>query len=174
LSDELVDLIVRLGREIRTWGCVRIQGELRKLGIRVSVTSVRRLLRRSGLGPAPRGGPTWSEFLRSQAYSVLATDFFTVDTVGLKQLYVLFVVELSTRQVHIIGIIDHPTGAFVTQVARNLMGDLADRGRSVKFLIRDRDTKFTASFDEVLRSEDIRVIKTPVRFPRAKPMRSAG
>lgn len=167
LSDELIDLIVRLGRENRTWGCVRIQGELLKLGIPVSATSVRRVLRRSGLGPAPRGGPTWSEFLCSQAYSVLATDFFTVDTVSLKQLYVLFVIELSTRQVHILGVSEHPTGAFVTQVARNFMGDLADRGRSVKFLIRDQDTKFTASFDEVFRSEGIRVIKTPVRSPRA-------
>jgi putative transposase len=167
MSDELVGLIVRLGRENRRWGCVRIQGELRKLGIRVSASSIRRVLRRSGLGPPPRGGPTWAEFLASQAHSVLATDFFTVDTVSLKQLYVLFVIELSTRQVHILGVTDHPTGAFVTQVARNLVGDLVDSGRSIKFLIRDRDTKFTTSFDEVLRSEGIRVIKTPVRSPRA-------
>jgi len=167
MNEELVELIVRLGRENRRWGCIRIQGELRKLGIRVSATSVRRILRRNGLGPAPRSGPSWSEFLRSQARSVLATDFFTVDTVLLKQLYVLFVIELSTREVHILGITDHPTGEFVTQIARNLVGDLLDRGRSVKFLIRDRDTKFTASFDEVFRSEGIRVIKTPVRSPRA-------
>jgi putative transposase len=167
MPDQLVDLVARLGRENRSWGCVRIQGELRKLGIRVSATSVRRVLRQHGLGPAPRGGPTWSEFLRSQAHSVLATDFFTVDTVSLKQLYVLFVIELSTREVHILGVTEHPTGAFVTQLARNLMSDLADRGRSIKFLIRDRDTKFTASFDEVFRSECIRVIKTPVRSPRA-------
>jgi len=167
MASELVDLIVRLGRENRTWGCVRIQGELRKLGIRVSATSVRRVLRRAGLGPAPRGGPTWVEFLRSQAHSVLATDFFTVDTVGFNQLYVLFVIELSTRQVHILGVSDHPTGAFVTQVARNFVADLHDRGRSIKFLIRDRDTKFTASFDEVFRTEGIRPIKIPVRSPRA-------
>jgi len=137
MNEELVELIVRLGRENRRWGCIRIQGELRKLGIRVSASSVRRILRRHGLGPAPRSGPTWSEFLRSQAQSVLATDFFTVDTVLLKQLYVLFVIELSTREVHILGITDHPTGEFVTQIARNLVGDLADRGRSIKFLIRE-------------------------------------
>lgn len=167
MSNVLVELIVRLGRENRRWGCVRIQGELRKLGIRVSASSVRRILRRHGLGPVPRSGPTCSEFLRSQAHSVLATDFFTVDTVSLRQLYVLFVIELSTREVQILGVTDHPTGSFVTQVARNLVGDLADRGRCIKFLIRDRDAKFTASFDEVFRSEGIRVIKTPIRSPRA-------
>jgi transposase InsO family protein len=98
---------------------------------------------------------------------VLATDFFTVDTVGLTRLYVLFVIELSTREVHVLGISEHPTGAFVTQLARNLGADLEDRGRSVKFLVRDRDAKFTASFDEVFSSEAIRVIKTPVCSPRA-------
>ena len=167
MSDELVELIVRLGRENRRWGCVRIQGELRKLGIRVSASSVRRVLRRHGLGPVPRKGPTWSEFLRSQAHGVLAMDFFTVDTVTLRQLYVLFVIHLSTREVQILGVTDHPTGAFVTQLARNLAGDLLDRGRSIKFVIRDRDAKFTASFDEVFASQGIRVIKTPVRSPRA-------
>ncbi len=167
LSDDLVEVIVRLGRENRSWGCVRIQGELRKLGVRLSASSVRRVLRRHGLGPAPRRGPTWSEFLGSQAKSVLATDFFTVDTIGLRRLYVLFVIELSTREMHVLGITEHPTGAFVTQLARNLVADLHDRGRSIKFLIRDRDAKFTASFDEVFASEEIRVIKTPVRSPRA-------
>lgn len=167
MSDELVDLIVRLGRENRSWGCIRIQGEMRKLGIRVSASSIRRVLRRHRLGPAPRSGPTWSEFLRAQAHSVLATDFFTVDTVSFKNLYVLFVIELSTREVHVLGVTAHPTSAFVTQVARNLVGDLLESGRTMKFLVRDRDTKFTASFDEVFRSEGIRVIKTPVRSPRA-------
>jgi len=105
--------------------------------------------------------------LTSQASSVLAADFFTVDTVWMTQLYVLFVIELSTREVHVLGVTDHPTGAFVSQVARNLVGDLADRSHDIKFLIRDRDTKFTAAFDEVFRSEGIRVIKTPIRSPRA-------
>lgn len=167
MGNELVELIIRLGRENRRWGCMRIQGELRKLGIRVSASSIRRVLRRNGLGPVPRRGPTWPEFLRSQAHSVLATDFFTVDTMSLKQLYALFVIELSTRQVHILGVTKHPTGPFVTQVARNLVADLVDRGRSIKFLIRDRDTKFTTGFDEVFASEGIRIIKTPVRSPRA-------
>ncbi|MHB1509602.1 MAG: transposase family protein [Acidimicrobiales bacterium] len=162
LSAELVDLVVRLGRENRSWGCVRIQGELRKLGIRLSASSIRRVLRRHGLGPAPRRGPSWSEFLRAQAESILATDFFTVDTLTLKRLYVLFVIRLSTREVYILGITEHPTGAFVTQLARNFAADLAEAGASVKFLIRDRDAKYTASFDEVFRSEGTRVIKTPV------------
>jgi hypothetical protein len=111
--------------------------------------------------PVPRNGPTWSEFLRAQANSVLATDFFTVDTISFKQLYVRFVIELGTREVHILGVTDHPTAAFVTQLARNLVGDLVDPDRSIKFLIRDRDTKFTASFDEVFASVGIRVIKDP-------------
>jgi len=107
------------------------------------------------------------KFLATQAHSVLATDFFTVDTVALRQLYVLFVIEVSTREAHILGVTEHPTSAFVTQVARNPVGDLAERGRSIKFFIRDRDSKSTTGFDEVFRSEGIRVIKTPIRSPRA-------
>jgi transposase InsO family protein len=161
------ELIVRLGRENHGWGCVRIRGELRKLGIRVGATSVRRVLRRHGLGPAPRRGPTWSEFLRAQAEGILATDFFTVDTVFFKRLYVLFAIEHATRRAHLLGITEHPDNGFVTQFARDLVGDLAETDRPMKFLIRDRDTKFTASFDEVFESEGTEVIKAPVRSPRA-------
>ncbi len=164
---DVVALIVRLGQENRSWGCVRIQGELRKLGIRVSATSVRRVLRHNHLGPAPRGGPSWAEFLRAQAAGILATDFLTVDTVFFKQLYVLFVIELATRKVHILGVTKHPSGPWVTQVARNLVGDLAEHGRAFRFLIRDRDTKFVATFDEVFASEGIEIIRTPVRAPPA-------
>ena len=167
MSAELVELIARLGRENRSWGCVRIQGELRKLGIRVGATSVRRVLRRHGLGPAPRRGPTWAEFLRAQAEGMSATDFFTVDTVFFKRLYVLFAIEHATRRAHLLGITEHPSNGFVAQVARDLVADLAETGRPMKFLIRDRDTKFTASFDEVFKSEGTEVIKAPVRSPRA-------
>ena len=111
MADELVELIARLGRENRSWGCVRIQGELRKLGIRVSASSIRRVLRPHGLGPRPRRGPTWSEFLRAHAHSVPARGFSTVDTVSFTQLYTLFVIELSTREVHLLGVTDHPAGA---------------------------------------------------------------
>ncbi len=167
LRPELVQLIVRLGKENRSWGCVRIQGELRKLGIRLSATSIRRVLRHHRLGPPPRGGPSWSEFLNAQAAVILATDFLTVDTVFLKRLYILFVIELGSRKVHLLGVTAHPTGAWVTQVARNLSGDFIEQNRQFEFLIRDRDTKFTASFDEVFRSEGVRIIQTPVRAPRA-------
>ena len=167
LAPELIELICRLGRENPRWGCVRIQGELHKLGIGASATSIRRVLRQHGLGPAPRRGQTWTEFLRAQAALTLATDFFTVDTVLFTRLYVLFVIELHTRIVHILGVTAQPDNAWVTQVARNLMGDLDEANQEPKFLIRDRDAKFTSSFDEVFASEGIRVIRTPVRAPRA-------
>ena len=174
LGDEIVELIVRLGRENRRWGCIRIQGELHGLGVRISASSIRRVLRSHGLGPAPRGGPTWKQFITAQAKGILATDFFVVDTIGLNQLYVLFMIELQSRVVHILGVTDDPTGSFVTQVARNLAGDLTEHGRSFRFLIRDRDAKFTASFDEVFACEGIEVIKTPVRSPRANAVATGG
>jgi putative transposase len=166
LDPETTDLIVRLGRENPRWGCVRIQGELRKLGIRVGASTVRRILRKAGLGPAPRRrGPTWGEFLRAQGKGALACDFFTVETVFLKTLYVLFIIELSTRRVHLAGATSRPDSAWVTQQARNLsiVGSLEEK----HILLRDRDSKFSGPFDEVFRTEGLTVVKTPVRAPRA-------
>ena len=126
------------------------------------------VLQRHGIDPSPnRPGLTWGEFLKAQATTVMACDFFTVDTVLLRRLYVLFFIELDTRRVYVTGVTAHPTGAWVIQQARNLSYELAQRAKPVKFLIRDRDTKFTASFDEVFRSEGIRIVRTPIRAPRA-------
>ena len=168
LANETVELICRLARENPRWGYLRIVGELKKLGVAVSKTSVSTVLRRHCLPPAPRrAGPTWSEFLSAQAKGIVATDFFHVDTVLLRRHYVLFVIELERRVVHVLGVTTNPNGPWVTQVARNFAGDLEDAGRRFRFLIRDRDTKFTRSFDEVFASIGIETIRTPVRSPRA-------
>jgi hypothetical protein len=146
LDQEIVELVLRLARENPRWGYVRIVGECCALGVRVSASSVRRILRRHRLGPAPRrGGPTWTQFLTAQARGLLACDFFTVETVGLTRLYVLFVVEVQSRRVHLAGITAHPTGDWVAQQARNLLMDLDDRVHRFRFLVRDRDAKFTAA-----------------------------
>src|SRR3954452_7884092 len=168
VDEKIVALVVRLARENPRWGYLRIVGECRNLGVLLSATSVRRILRRHGLGPAPRrGGPTWSQFLRSQASGLLATDFFTVETVGLTRLYVLFVVEVQTRTVHLVGITAHPTGGWVAQQARNLLMDLDEQAHRFRYLIRDRDAKFTATFDAVFGAMGIDVVKIPPRAPRA-------
>jgi putative transposase len=166
IGDEVRQLILRMGRENARWGCIRIRGELAKLGLRVSATKIRTLLRANGLGPAPRrSGPTWSEFLRSQAQAVLALDFLTVETAWLRTLYVLFAIEVGSRRVQVLGATGNPDSAWVTQQARNLA--VGERLHEIQFLIRDRDFKFTGSFDEVFRSEGVKVIQTPVRAPRA-------
>ena len=160
------DLVLRLGRENPRWGYQRIRGELLKLGIRVSATTVRTILLRHGMNPAPRrAGPTWAQFLRSQAAGIWATDFFTVETIGLRTLYVLFFIELSTRRVHLAGVTERPDSAWVTQQARNLA--IEERLSGVRFLVRDRDAKYSGPFDAVLRAEGVRVIRTPIRAPRA-------
>jgi putative transposase len=134
----------------------------------VSPSTVRDILKRAGLGPAPRrGGSSWGEFLKAQAEGLWACDLFHVDTLFLKRLYVLFFIEHATRTVHVMGVTANPTGAWVAQQARNLIMDLGERAEPITFLIRDRDAKFTAAFDGVFTSVSARVIKTPVRAPRA-------
>jgi transposase InsO family protein len=134
----------------------------------VSKTSVATVLRRHRLPPAPRrSGPTWGQFLKAQAKGLLATDFFTVEAVTLRRYYVLFVIEIERRVVHLLGVTANPDGPRVAQVARNLAGNFEDAGCRFRFLIRDRDTKFTASFDSVLASVGIEAIRTPVASPRA-------
>ena len=166
IPDEVRDLILRMGRENPRWGCIRIRGELAKLGIQVSATKIRTLLRANGLGPAPRrAGPTWSEFLRSQAEGILALDLFTVETVMLRTMYVLFAVHVGSRRVHVLGVTRTPDSAWVTQQARNLA--VGQRLEGIRFVIRDRDSKFSGPFDEVFRSEGVRIVKTPIRAPRA-------
>ena len=168
VDPEVYALVVRMAKEDPRWGYIRIQGECRKLGIRVGATTVRRILAKEGLGPAPRRhGPSWSEFLRAQADGILASDFFTVETVFLRTLYVLFFIEVGSRKLRFLPSTRNPDAAFVTRQARNLFLERQDRDRPIRFLIRDRDSKYTGSFDEVFRSEGVRVILTPIRSPKA-------
>ncbi len=172
ISAELRNLIIQLGSENARWGSHRVHGEVRRLGHKVSAAAVRRVLREAGLGPAPRRHPArreWSQFLKSQARGLLATDFFHLDTIGLQRLYALFVMEVRTRTVHILGVTAHPTAAWTTQQARQLMRHLGHRADRFTYLIRDRDTKYTPAFDAVFTSEGITVTKTPPRSPNCNP-----
>jgi putative transposase len=166
LSPEIRELVLWLARENPRWGHRRICGELAKVGVQASPTSIRRLLARARLGPAPRrSGPSWREFLQAQAESIVACDFLTVETLFLRRYYVLFFIEHASRRVWLAGCTTNPDGGWVTQQARNLsFTGLLERTR---FLIRDRDSKYSGPFDQVFRSEQIRIVKTPVRSPKA-------
>jgi hypothetical protein len=166
LSEEVINFVLHLALENPRWGYLRIVGDCRKLGATVPATAVRKVLRRHRLGPAPRTtGPSWSEFLGAQAAGTIACDFFHVDTVTLRRLYVLFFIELDHRMVYLAGVTAHPVGPWVTQQARNPVANLEDHGRPFRFLVRDRDAKFVGPFDEVMTSLRYRVIKTPFRRP---------
>jgi hypothetical protein len=168
LPPDCRDLVLRLATENPCWGYQRIRGELLKLGHQVSTTAIRALLRRHGFPPAPqRAGLSWRAFLRAHAAGVLACDFFTVETIRLQTLFVLFFIELQTRRVFVAGCTEHPSAAWVTQQARNLAWQVDEEERRPALLIRDWDAKFAASFDAVFRAEGVRVVRTPVRAPRA-------
>jgi putative transposase len=169
LERQLRELIVRFARENSHWGYRRIVGELQQLGVSVSATTVRKVLLTAGLPPAPeRQAASWRAFLRQQAASIWACDFFTVDTVFLRRFYVLFFLSLEQRRIEHIAVTSNPSGAWAVQQARNLCADLVERGeKRPRFLIHDRDSKFSRVFDDIFRSERMIVLRTPIQAPNA-------
>src|ERR1035438_4872626 len=163
----LARLVVRLAKENPLWGYRRIQGELTKLGLAVAPSTVYEILRAAGINPAPhRSGPTWRQFLQAQAAGIVAVDFLHVDTVLLRRLYVLIFIEHGTRRMHLGGVTAHPTGDWTVQQARNLALTLDERFGAIKFLIRDRGSNFTASFDAVFEATGARILRSAVQAPR--------
>lgn len=160
-------LVLRLARENPSWGYRRIHGELAALGIKVAPSTVWEILNANGIEPAPqRDRQTWTGFLRSQAHAILAADFFETRTLTGALLYVFAVIEHATRRVRVLGVTAHPTAPWTTQLVRNLVMDLQDAGATVKYLIRDRDSRNTTAFDAVFAGEGVAIVKTGVRVPR--------
>jgi putative transposase len=161
-------LVIRIATENPAWGHRRVQGELIRLGHRIAASTVWQILHDAGIDPAPRrAGPTWKQFLTTQARGILAADFVHVDTVLLQRIYALVVIEHDTRRVHLAGITAHPDGPWTTQAARNFLMDIGQRAASVRFLIRDRAGQFTDSFDAVFQADGIRILASPPQAPRA-------
>jgi hypothetical protein len=157
-----------MATENPTWGHRRVQGELVRLGHRIAASTVWQILHDAGIDPAPRrSGPSWRQFLTAQAKAVLAVDFVHVDTVFLRRIYALIAVEHGSRQVHLLGVTTHPTGAWTTQAARNLLMGLADQATKITFLLRDRNSRFTEAFDAVFAADNIRIRTSPPVAPRA-------
>jgi putative transposase len=168
VTQEIRELVLRLARENPRWGYQRIVGELAGLGVRVSATSVAKILRLAGVPPAAaRVQLSWREFIRAHADSIIACDFFTVETIWLGRLYVLFFLELGTRRVHLAGCTPNPDGRWAVQQARQFAWSLCERTTPMRFLIHDRDCKFSCAFDDVFRSERMEIICTPFRAPQA-------
>ena len=166
-------LIVWMARENPAWGHRRIQGELARLGHAIAASTVWEILHAAGIDPAPRRpGPTWRQFLTSQAHAIIACDFLVVETALLQRLHVLIFIEHGTRRVHLAGVTARPTGAWAAQQARNLAMDLGDRLGTLRFLIHDRDPLFTTAFGEVFKSEGLRIITTLPRTPRMNDLAS--
>ena len=160
-------LVISMAKDNPDWGHRRIQGEPNRLGHRIAPSTVWQILHDAGLDPAPRrAGPTWRTFLRAQAKHTVAVDFVHIDTVLLKRLYALVLIEHDTRRTHLLGVTAHPTGTWTTQAARNALMNLDERTVPIKYLIRDRDTRFTTAFDAVFEAEGTQILRSPARAPR--------